>query len=59
MVLQKLYFLLGEGCHGDRLDSVGRVESSPERRERLEKEKPIKYICKICERWGHSTFITT
>lgn len=38
MVLQKLHFLLGEGCHGDRLDSVGRVESSPEA-ERLEKRK--------------------
>lgn len=31
MVLEKFNFLLGEGCHGDGLDSVGRVESSPEK----------------------------
>lgn len=30
MVLKKFHFLLGESCHGDRLDSVGRVEASPE-----------------------------
>lgn len=34
MVLQKLHFLLGKGCHGDRLDSMGRVESSQHSRAR-------------------------
>jgi len=32
MVLEEFHFLLGEGCHGDGLDSVGRVEASPGRR---------------------------
>lgn len=36
MVLEKLHFLLGEGCHGNGLDSVGRVESSP--RKDMERE---------------------
>jgi len=29
MVLEEFHFLLGESCHGDRLDPVGRVEASP------------------------------
>lgn len=41
MVLEKFHFLLGEGCHGDGLDSVGRVESSSRKdtEERRERER--------------------
>lgn len=34
MVLQKFYFLLGKGCHGNGLDPVGRVEPPPGRDKR-------------------------
>lgn len=29
MLLEKFYFLLRKGCHGDGLHSVGRVQTSP------------------------------
>lgn len=38
MVLEEFHFLLRKGCHGDRLDSVGRVEASQHSRARRANE---------------------
>lgn len=44
VVLEEFHFLLGEGCHRDGLDSVGRVEASPgsERRHEFGGEHSVK-----------------